>query len=187
MIKRLIMARQTGTIKITGTIDGITFYRMNDAYYARTKSSLSRKKVKTHPHFARTRQYAQWLGEASKMASVVYRSLPATERNYELYRELKTIAYSLLKCGTGGDEVMEELRRKVKGRRRKAEGGMRGERGKRYRVKGGRPPIVSKTFPAGFYRLSSLAKQGSDGPNVTSSLCICGCLRVRGGPVVAPG
>ena len=41
------MARQSGHIFITGTLDDVTYYKMYGIYYARMKSSLSRKKVLT--------------------------------------------------------------------------------------------------------------------------------------------
>lgn len=108
-IKQLLMARQVGPIKITGTIDGITFYRMDGLYYARMKSSLTAKKVKTHPDFALTRMYAKWLGEASKLASEAYRTLPGEERKYELFCKLKKLAHRRVKEGAEREVVLEEL------------------------------------------------------------------------------
>lgn len=105
------MARQTGDIKITGTIGDITFYRMDGEYYARMKSSLTAKKVKTHPHFALTRMYAKWLGEASKLASEVYRTLPVEERKYPVFCRLKTVAHGMVKKGVVREEVLDVLRR----------------------------------------------------------------------------
>lgn len=105
------MARQIGDIKITGTLGDITFYQMNGKYYARMKSSLTAKKVKTHPHFALTRLYAKWLGEASKLASEVYRSLPVEERKYAVFCRLKTMAYKLVKEGVVRAEVLGVLKR----------------------------------------------------------------------------
>jgi hypothetical protein len=116
------MAKQVGIIQFTGTIGGVTFYRMYGTYYARAKSSLSAKKVQTYPNFAQTRMYAQWLGEASKMASVVYKELPPEERKYELYCELKKMEYALVKKERNREQVMEELKRKAEGKRRKVEG-----------------------------------------------------------------
>jgi hypothetical protein len=105
------MARQIGDIKITGTIGDITFYRMDGKYYARMKSSLTAKKVKTHPHFALTRMYAKWLGEASKLASEVYRTLPRPERKYAVFCRLKIVAHKLVKEGVAREEVLDVLRR----------------------------------------------------------------------------
>jgi hypothetical protein len=48
------MARQMGSIPITGTIDGLTFYlHPDDGYLARAKSSLTKEKVLKHPAFRR--------------------------------------------------------------------------------------------------------------------------------------
>lgn len=107
------MARQIGDIKITGTIGDVTFYRMDGKYYARMKSSLTAKKVKTHPHFALTRMYAKWLGEASKLASEVYRTLPKEERKYAVFCRLKTVAHKLVKEGVVKEEVLNVLRRQL--------------------------------------------------------------------------
>lgn len=103
------MARQIGPIKITGTIDDVTFYRMDGVYYARMKSSLTGKKVKTHPHFALTRMYAKWLGEASKLASQVYRGLREEERRYEVFCGMKKLAHKRVKEGVEREMILGEL------------------------------------------------------------------------------
>lgn len=108
--KALFMARQTGPIKMTGTVEGITFYRIGDAYYARARSSLTAKKVRTHPRFALTRKYAEWLGMASRMASEVYRSLPEEERKYELFCALKKLAHQRVKEGADREVILPELK-----------------------------------------------------------------------------
>jgi hypothetical protein len=41
------MAKQTGDYKITGTYDGVTYYKMDGQYYARAKSRLRRKGKKS--------------------------------------------------------------------------------------------------------------------------------------------
>jgi hypothetical protein len=105
------MARQIGPIKITGTIDDVTFYKMHGVYYARRKSSLTAKKVKTHPHFALTRMYAKWLGEASEMASQVYRTLPKEERRYEAFCRMKKLAHKRVKEGVEREVILRELER----------------------------------------------------------------------------
>jgi hypothetical protein len=113
------MARQIGDIKITGTLGDVTFYRMGGEYYARMKSSLTAKKVKTHPHFVLTRMYAKWLGEASKLASEVYRTLPGPERKYAVFCRLKTMAHKLVKEGVVREEVLDVLKRHLEEREEK--------------------------------------------------------------------
>lgn len=83
------MAKQIGLLKITGTIDGICFYRMDGVYYAREKSSLSAERVKHDPAFAETMRSAKRMGSASGIASVLYwQTVPQYERSREKFREV---------------------------------------------------------------------------------------------------
>lgn len=103
------MARQIGHIFITGTIDDVTYYKMYGTYYARMKSTLSRKKVLTSPRFALTRMHANQLAEASKIASRLYRGIPKEERKVQLYRAIVGEAKVLLASGKDKESVMEIL------------------------------------------------------------------------------
>ena len=107
------MARQTGDIIIVGTIDDITFYRMEGRGYARSKSCLKGERVKRDPRFKRTMQSARRLGKGSQLASIVYRSLPREEQMYKLFKELKRIAILAIKQGKGEAEVLTLLRQRV--------------------------------------------------------------------------
>ena len=80
------MARQAGPIFIEGTLDDITFYKMDGVYYARMKSRLTRKRVLKSPRFALTRMHANQLAEASKISSFVYRQIPKEEKSIKLFR-----------------------------------------------------------------------------------------------------
>ena len=82
------MAKQIGPYKITGTIQNICYYKMDGQYYARLKSSLDGKRVKTDPAFAETMRYAELLGRASKLVSTVYHRIPKEERSRELFKRL---------------------------------------------------------------------------------------------------
>ena len=108
------MAKQVGDIKIVGTIDGITFYKMEGQYYARKKTSLTGKRVKKDPKFKRTMQSAYRLARGSQLASKVYRSLLRAEQVYALYKELKSIAVMALKEGKREEEVMTVLNQRVR-------------------------------------------------------------------------
>jgi hypothetical protein len=103
------MARQAGTIFIEGTLDDLTFYKMDGKYYVRMKSTLSRKKVLNSPRFARTRMHAGQLAEASKIASVVYRQIPKEERSIKLFRTIVGKAKLLLAAGKDKEVVLEIL------------------------------------------------------------------------------
>lgn len=109
MLKITIMAKQTGLIKITGTIDNVTFYEMNGNYYARKKSSLTREKIRHHRSFALTRMYNGIMGRASSLASAVYRNAPTNERKHSDFRQLTARAHALLKAGSSKADVLKKL------------------------------------------------------------------------------
>ena len=103
------MARQIGHIFITGTIHDITYYKMDGLYYARMKSTLSRKKVLTSPRFARTRIHAGQLADASRIASQLYKDIPKEKRNMQLFRSIVGQAKVLLAEGKAKQRVVEIL------------------------------------------------------------------------------
>jgi hypothetical protein len=103
------MAKQTGPFKVKGTVYDVTYYKMEGKYYARSKSSLTGKRVKKDPAFAETMRYAGLLGRASKLASIVYRSMPAVSREHQQYRQLTGQAIQLLKEGMCEEEVTKRL------------------------------------------------------------------------------
>lgn len=82
------MAKQVGIVKITGTIDDITFYEMGGEYYARMKSSLTGKRFWKDKAFEGSRRSAKALGVASKLASLLYRTLPKEEKGRPVFQKL---------------------------------------------------------------------------------------------------
>jgi hypothetical protein len=50
------MARQTGLIKIKGTLDNVNFYKTKDGDLARMKTSVDRDRIMNDPAFERTRE-----------------------------------------------------------------------------------------------------------------------------------
>ncbi len=93
------MARQAGPIFFTGTLDDITFYKMEGLYYARKKSSLDKKRFRTDPRFKRSRASADRFGEASRLASEVYQLLPKEARGKGVIGKLTAQVGQLLKEG----------------------------------------------------------------------------------------
>ena len=104
------MAKQSGIIKITGTINGICFYKLHGEHYARLKSSLNGKRIKTDKVFQNTMKYAALLAEASKVGSVVYHLLPKEKRERKVYQQLTGKAMQLLKKGLTNENVIAQLR-----------------------------------------------------------------------------
>jgi len=78
------MAKQIGDTFIEGCSGNIIFYRLGDTYYARMKSSLSSKRVRTDAAFRETMKWAKLLGYASRIASSVYRDI-AWEKKRRVY------------------------------------------------------------------------------------------------------
>jgi hypothetical protein len=103
------MAKLCGPLLITGTIDDVCFYKMHGNYYARMKSSLSRKRVLKDPKFQLTRVHASLLGEASKIASRVYRLITGEREKHTLYREITGKAIYLLREGKDKEDTFEIL------------------------------------------------------------------------------
>ena len=89
------MARQTGELKITGTIDGVCFYKMGDVFYARMKSSLSGKRFRKDKVFEGSRKSAERFALGNRVASEVYRMVEKEKRVYQLFCFLKKKAIAL--------------------------------------------------------------------------------------------
>ncbi len=68
------MARVTGNIKLEGTIDNITFYRMEGRYLARRKAGVTGKEFRNSPAFRRSRVSSDAFGRASKGARIFRRA-----------------------------------------------------------------------------------------------------------------
>lgn len=108
------MAKQMGAIKITGTIGETCFYKMNGEYYARRKSSLSRKRVKTSKAFKETMRYAGLMAKASVISSTIYQLLPKKKKSRKLYQQLTGKAMQLLKQDLSKTETVKRLKAFVK-------------------------------------------------------------------------
>jgi hypothetical protein len=103
------MAKQAGDIFIEGTIDDLTYYKMEGRYYVRMKSSLTRKKFRKHKAFERSRASCKRFSEGNKLASKLYRMIEKNKRIYKLFCFLKKRSIMLLKEGKSLIEVEEIL------------------------------------------------------------------------------
>jgi hypothetical protein len=72
-------------------------------------SSLTRKWVLKDPKFQLTRVHAALLGEASKMASAVYRLISGEQKKHALYQEITGKAIYMLREGEEKEAVFENL------------------------------------------------------------------------------
>jgi hypothetical protein len=107
----LSMARQVGPLFITGTIDGIIFYKLDDQYYLRSKGDYqSGKQMRKDKRLKRTMEKADQFGEASKLTqSVYYRHLPKALRKHGLFGKLTGLVNGWLQEGKSVEEARELL------------------------------------------------------------------------------
>lgn len=104
------MAKQiAGLCFFEGTFDDLVFYKMDKKYYVRVKSSLSSKRVKTSPEFKWTMFYASLMARASRIGSVIYKSLPSRWRQFWMYRSFTGEALTLLKENPYTDEDVKAI------------------------------------------------------------------------------
>jgi hypothetical protein len=105
------MAKQVGPLFITGTIDGIIFYKLGEQYYLRSKGSYkSAKYMRKDPRLKRTMQKAAQFGGASKLVKeVYYRQLPREVRRQGLFGKLTGMVNSWLQQGKSREDVKELL------------------------------------------------------------------------------
>ena len=103
------MAKQIGEHTITGSIDNLCFYKMEGQFYVRMKSSLTGKRVKKDPVFAKTMHYAQLLGNASKIASRVYKKLGKEQKVKGLFKQMTGQALLMLKADGNTGEAESKI------------------------------------------------------------------------------
>ena len=65
------MAKQTGIIKLKGTIGGISFYKTSDGDLAREKGGVDKSRIANDPAFQRTRENGAEFGAAGKGGKLV--------------------------------------------------------------------------------------------------------------------
>ena len=65
------MARQTGLIKIKGTLDNVNFYKTKDGDLARMKTSVDADRIKNDPAFERTRENNTEFGNSATAGKIM--------------------------------------------------------------------------------------------------------------------
>lgn len=70
------MARQTGIIKLKGTIGGMTFYKTSaDGHLVREKGGIEKSRIDSDPAFQRTRENGSEFGRAGKAGKLLRTAL----------------------------------------------------------------------------------------------------------------
>jgi hypothetical protein len=105
------MAKQTGPFVFEGTVGDATGYKMNGKYYLKTKSEISRRRIREHRNFSLTRRNAKWFGEAVKLAQKIYYELDRCDRNqHKVWYPMRNRAQELVRKGTPEEEIIRLLR-----------------------------------------------------------------------------
>ncbi|MCF6182673.1 hypothetical protein [Lutibacter sp.] len=91
------MARQTGIIKLKGTIGGITFYKTSDGDLAREKGGVDASRIANDPAFQRTRENGSEFGRAGKGGKIVRNAIRILLQNAKDKRVVSRLTTDLLK------------------------------------------------------------------------------------------
>jgi hypothetical protein len=104
------MPTQDGIIKISGTIDNLTFYQSNGKFYVRKNKPLDGDRVKTELCFENTRRYARWFSQTSRLASIIYKKIVPAERDYKtVWIPLRHRTHQLVRQYLADDEIIRIL------------------------------------------------------------------------------
>jgi hypothetical protein len=92
------MGKQKSIIEIIGTFGQFTFYKTEDGYLVKRKSSVSKNKIETSPQFERTRENMAEFGNAGESAKGLRQSILAlitlakdTKLQSRLVKKLMTV------------------------------------------------------------------------------------------------
>jgi hypothetical protein len=75
------MARQTGLIKIKGTLDNVTFYKSKEGHLAKMKTSIDGTRIASDPAFIRTRENGAEFGSSASSGKVMRDALRPVASN----------------------------------------------------------------------------------------------------------
>jgi hypothetical protein len=90
------MARQTGIIKLKGTIGDITFYKTTDGHLARTKGGVDANRIANDPAFQRTRENGSEFGRAGKGGKLLRNAIGVLLQNAKDKRVVSRLTKDLV-------------------------------------------------------------------------------------------
>lgn len=91
------MAKQTGIIKLKGTIGDISFYKTSDGHLARAKGGVEGSRIANDPAFQRTRENGSEFGRAGKGGKVLRNAIRILLQNAKDKRVVSRLTTDLLK------------------------------------------------------------------------------------------
>ncbi len=90
------MAKQTGIIKLKGTIGGISFYKTSDGHLAREKGGVDKSRIQNDPAFQRTRENGSEFGRAGKGGKVLRNAIRVLLQNAKDKRVVSRLTKTLV-------------------------------------------------------------------------------------------
>jgi hypothetical protein len=90
------MAKQTGIIKLKGTIGGISFYKTSDGHLAREKGGVDKSRILNDPAFQRTRENGSEFGRAGKGGKVLRNAIRVLLQNAKDKRVVSRLTKDLV-------------------------------------------------------------------------------------------
>ena len=90
------MAKQTGIIKLKGTIGGISFYKTADGHLARKKGGVDKNRIQNDPAFQRTRENGSEFGRAGKGGKVLRNAIRVLLQNAKDRRVVSRLTKTLV-------------------------------------------------------------------------------------------
>jgi hypothetical protein len=103
------MAKQAGIIKLSGTLDDVTFYETEGGHYARRKTSLDKKRVMEDAAFENSRKSMEAFGVVSKFCSAIYHRMPVDCKGWGIQQKMTGRARELFLEGKTDEEVRNLL------------------------------------------------------------------------------
>jgi len=106
------MARQTGIIKLKGTIGGVSFYKTRDGHLAREKGGVDKNRIMNDPAFQRTRENGSEFGRAGAAGKLLRTAIRAQLINASDFRMVSRLTKEMVKV-LQEDQVSERGLRNV--------------------------------------------------------------------------
>ena len=91
------MAKQKGIIKVKGTIGDMTFYKSQDGYIVKEKTSLEGSRIATDPAFQRTRENGNEFGRAGKAGKILRNAIRNQLQNSKDNRLVSRLTKEMMK------------------------------------------------------------------------------------------
>jgi len=91
------MARQTGIIRLKGTLGGVTFYKTTDGHLAREKGGVDKNRIANDPAFQRTRENGAEFGRAGAGGKLVRKAIRLLLQNAKDKRVTSRLTQALVR------------------------------------------------------------------------------------------